>query len=115
MWDKELKVARQAARDAGKTLKDLFGRVAHVTKKGKTDLVTEADFEAEKIIMDMIRQRFPQDGIVAERRQLPGADAATWLEGVASNGEAIVLEGRHEGADVTWLVEGGTVGAETPA
>ena len=66
MWDKELNVARQAARDAGKTLKDLFGRVTHVTKKGKTDLVTEADFAAEKIIMDMIHKSFPQDGFVAE-------------------------------------------------
>jgi len=66
MWDKELNVARQAARDAGKTLKDLFGRVNHVTKKGKTDLVTEADFAAEKIIMDMIHKSFPQDGFVAE-------------------------------------------------
>ena len=66
MWDKELIVARQAARDAGKTLKDLFGRVNHVTKKGKTDLVTEADFAAEKIIMDMIHKSFPQDGFVAE-------------------------------------------------
>jgi len=66
MWDKELNVARQAARNAGKTLKDLFGRVTHVTKKGKTDLVTEADFAAEKIIMDMIHKSFPQDGFVAE-------------------------------------------------
>lgn len=66
MWDKELNVARQAARDAGKTLKDLFGRVTQVTKKGRTDLVTEADFAAEKIIMDMIHKSFPQDGFVAE-------------------------------------------------
>ena len=66
MWDKELDVARHAARQAGKILKDLFGRVNHVTKKGKTDLVTEADFEAEKIIMGLILQSFPQDGIIAE-------------------------------------------------
>jgi len=45
----------------------------------------------------------------------PGADVATWLEGVASDGEAIVLEGRHEGADVTWLVEGAMAEAGSPA
>jgi myo-inositol-1(or 4)-monophosphatase len=66
MWSKELDAARHAAREAGKTLKNLFGRVSHVAKKGKTDLVTEADFEAEKIIMDIIHKSFPQDGFVAE-------------------------------------------------
>lgn len=66
MWEKELDVARHAARDAGKILKDLFGRVHHVKKKGRTDLVTEADIEAEKIIMDIIHKSFPQDGFVAE-------------------------------------------------
>ena len=66
MWNKELDVARQAAREAGETLKHLFGRVHHVTKKGRTDLVTEADFAAEKIITDMIHKSFPQDGFVAE-------------------------------------------------
>ena len=55
MWDKELEVARHAAREAGEVLKNLFGRIAHVTKKGRTDLVTEADFEAEKIMV-----AFPQ-------------------------------------------------------
>ncbi len=66
MWDKELEVARQAAREAGNLLKDRFGRVQHVTKKGKTDLVTEADFESERTIMDIILKGFPEDGVVAE-------------------------------------------------
>ena len=76
MWDKELDVARHAAREAGETLKNLFGRVAHITKKGKTDLVTEADFEAEKIIMDIIHKSFPQDGFVAEEAGERGSNAS---------------------------------------
>jgi len=66
MWEKELEVARHAARAAGKILEDLFGRINHVAKKGRTDLVTEADFAAEKVIIDIIRKNFPQDGFVAE-------------------------------------------------
>jgi myo-inositol-1(or 4)-monophosphatase len=76
MWDKELEVARRAAREAGEVLKNLFGRVAHVTKKGRTDLVTEADFEAEKIIMDIIHKSFPQDGFVAEEAGERDTDAS---------------------------------------
>ena len=66
MWDNEIKVARDAALEAGKILKDLFGRVNHIVKKGAIDLVTEADMEAEKVILDRIHEHFPQDGILAE-------------------------------------------------
>ena len=75
MWNEELDAARHAAREAGKTLKSRFGRVNRVTKKGKTDLVTEADFKAEKIIVDIIRKSFPQDGVVAEEAGAQGRTA----------------------------------------
>jgi myo-inositol-1(or 4)-monophosphatase len=66
MWEKEMAVALQAARAAGKALLDLFGKNTRVTKKGDIDLVTEADVRSEKIILDLITCHFPQDSILTE-------------------------------------------------
>ena len=66
MWEKELIIARQAAQEAGKIINLLFGRVNRIRKKGEIDLVTEADLQAEKIILDIITRNFPQDSIVTE-------------------------------------------------
>lgn len=65
-WEKEMLVARAAARKAGKGIKALLGRVLEVRKKGAIDLVTDADFQAEKAILDTIRSHFPEDSILAE-------------------------------------------------
>jgi len=65
-WEEELAVAREASRDAGEKLKRLLGRVHQITRKGKIDLVTEADLEAERTIVEAIRRRFPQDSILTE-------------------------------------------------
>jgi myo-inositol-1(or 4)-monophosphatase len=66
LWEKEMIVARDAALNAGSELKALLGRVLEVRKKGAIDLVTEADFQAEKAIIDTIRRHFPQDSILTE-------------------------------------------------
>jgi myo-inositol-1(or 4)-monophosphatase len=66
MWKKEIQVARQAAREAGIILKRLFGQVSQIEKKGEIDLVTEADLQSEKIILEIITQHFPHDSILAE-------------------------------------------------
>lgn len=66
MWEKEIAVARQAAKEAGKILNRLFGQVNQITKKGEIDLVTEADLQSEKIIVDIVSRNFPQDSILTE-------------------------------------------------
>jgi myo-inositol-1(or 4)-monophosphatase len=66
MWEKEIQVARQAAREAGMILTRLFGQIRQIKKKGEIDLVTEADLQSEKIILDIITQHFPQDRILTE-------------------------------------------------
>lgn len=66
MWKKELAVAEKAAEAAGEILTDLFGKVRHIQKKGKIDLVTEADLRAEKAILEIIRKAFPRDNILSE-------------------------------------------------
>jgi len=75
MWENEISVARGAALEAGHLLNQLFGRVKQISKKSEIDLVTEADLQSEKLIIDRISGSFPQDSIIAEEtgesRHLP--------------------------------------------
>ena len=66
MWEREIDVARQAAKEAGEILNRHFGQVDRIRKKGEIDLVTEADLQSEKAILDIISRNFPQDSILAE-------------------------------------------------
>jgi myo-inositol-1(or 4)-monophosphatase len=80
MLKKEMNVASMAARAAGKTLKEKFGAVNHIRKKGVIDLVTEADLEAEKAILNIIRHHFPQDHVLAEEAGNQGCSSnRIWL------------------------------------
>ena len=80
MWEKEIAVAEQAARAAGKILNRLFGQVNHIIKKGHIDLVTEADLQAEKCILDTIHENFPQDNILSEESGMSEeVSDRTWL------------------------------------
>ncbi len=66
MLKKELDVTYEATRAAGKILNRMFGQVSHIAKKGDIDLVTEADFQVEKAVLEIIRRNFPQDNILSE-------------------------------------------------
>lgn len=61
-----LQTAIEAARRAGHLIADRYPAERHVTSKGYRDVVTEVDFQAEAIMMDLIRQRFPDHTIVSE-------------------------------------------------
>ena len=65
-WDKELSVARKASQEAGRILNSRLGQINRVMKKGVIDLVTEADLQSEKTIIDIIARHFPRDRIIAE-------------------------------------------------
>jgi myo-inositol-1(or 4)-monophosphatase len=80
MWEKELNIAKEAATASGKILIRLFGQVSHVIKKGDIDLVTEADFQSEKTVIEIISRHFPQDSILSE--EVGGYERSsnrTWL------------------------------------
>lgn len=80
MWTKELEVASEAAKVAGEILKQKFGAVSDIRKKGAIDLVTEADLQAEKAILNRISRYFPQDRILAEEAGTRGAPSErVWL------------------------------------
>lgn len=66
MWEKEIGVARRAAREAGEILRRMQGQINRIIKKGAIDLVTEADLASEKAIVDLIRGSFPSDSLLTE-------------------------------------------------
>lgn len=66
MYDKQVNIARLAAEEAGKCLIRRFGKTNQISKKGEIDLVTEADLQSEKRILDIIGGSFPDDSILAE-------------------------------------------------
>lgn len=55
-----------AAYGSAGILKKHLGRLTAIQKKGPKDLVTEADIESEKHIVDTIREKFPEHDIFAE-------------------------------------------------
>ncbi len=61
-----LSVAVHSALEAGKILRDLYGRPHKIRHKGVIDLVTEADVAAEKAILEIITKAMPGVNILAE-------------------------------------------------
>ena len=63
-----LKVATEAALEAGKFLKYNVGKVKHIERKQgqQTNLVTEIDKQAEALIIKKIKQHYPGHDILAE-------------------------------------------------
>ena len=60
------RVGIQAAYSGAKILRDRFGHISQIGQKGAFDLVTEADTASEKIIIQTIRNAFPDHAILAE-------------------------------------------------
>lgn len=68
----ERRVAIDAARAAGRLLRDELSGARRIAYKGTpTNLVTEMDQRAEALILERLRGAFPDDGILAE--ELGGA------------------------------------------
>ena len=61
-----LQTAVEAARRAGQLIVEHYPEARQVTVKGFRDLVTDADIAAEKVILDLIRARFPEHAVVSE-------------------------------------------------
>jgi myo-inositol-1(or 4)-monophosphatase len=80
--DELLAVAVDAARAAGAILVDHYERgVRHVTAKSTpTDLVSEADLEAERAIRELLLARRPDDAILGEEGDdVPGTTGLRWV------------------------------------
>jgi myo-inositol-1(or 4)-monophosphatase len=74
------RVGIAAAYQAAEILLAKFGNIFRVRKKGAIDLVTEADTASEERILQVIRSRFPEHGILAEESGRDSVDSAwTWI------------------------------------
>ena len=60
------RTAVRAAYRSGRILKQYFGNIHHIRKKGRIDLVSEADTASEAAIIETIQERFPDHAILAE-------------------------------------------------
>lgn len=63
---RELEVAIDLARRAGRVILDFYDRPAHVEWKDAHEPVTAADRAANAVIVEGVMQTFPDDGILAE-------------------------------------------------
>ncbi len=75
-------LAQLAARQAGDILMSMFGRLEPdaIEFKGEIDLVTKADKEAERCIIQRVREQFPTHGFWAEESGITsGAGEYVWV------------------------------------
>lgn len=70
-----LQAAEACAREAGTLQRELLRRPLHVTYKGPTDIVTEADKQSEALIVRGLLDAFPDHHIVGEEGGGMGAPA----------------------------------------
>lgn len=68
---RELTVAVELARKAGVAIMEVYATDFSVAYKGKNDPVTDADKRGNELIVDGLRQAFPDDIIVAEESEKP--------------------------------------------
>jgi 3'(2'), 5'-bisphosphate nucleotidase len=64
--ERELEVARNVARAAGRVLLDIYAGEHDVRWKGRDDPVTAADHAASELIVKELKRHFPDDGILSE-------------------------------------------------
>jgi 3'(2'), 5'-bisphosphate nucleotidase len=64
--ERELEVAKQLAREAGKILLQFYATDTEVQWKGHDDPVTAADKAANEMIVRELQRHFPQDAVLSE-------------------------------------------------
>ncbi|HSI99164.1 MAG TPA: inositol monophosphatase family protein [Patescibacteria group bacterium] len=88
-WTDELTFATDVARRAGALLIDSYEHLEQVDYKSKRDVVTNADYASEKLVIDAIRERFPGDAILAEES---GEHAGVLRDDGSHNGRLWVID-----------------------
>ena len=79
--ERALEIAKEAARSAGEPLRELHGQVESITHKtDKSDIVTEADHQADRIIKTVIENEFPEHSIFSEESEyVEGTSPYKWV------------------------------------
>jgi len=76
--DKQIKVAEEAARQAGRIILEKQGGAA-ISEKAESNLVTDADIASQEKIIQMIGRHFPGHGILAEEKDFRTNSGSTDL------------------------------------
>ncbi len=66
----DIHLLKNAVNESASIIKDLRGEVEIFSKKHEVDLVTEADFRSEEILINAIKKEFPNDGIISEESEI---------------------------------------------
>ena len=75
-----LEFAVQTAINAGRILKGFFDKKIDIlTKSTDRDLVTTADLESEKVILQAIENQFPNHAILSEESGASGKSDYLWV------------------------------------
>jgi len=76
-----VEVARLCAREAGRIIMAHFGRHEQMVAKGRGNFVTEADLAAERGVLDLLRQEYPDHAVLSEETASDGPepDTSEWL------------------------------------
>jgi 3'(2'), 5'-bisphosphate nucleotidase len=120
---RQLETARLAAVAAGEAILEVYASDFEIYKKTDATPVTEADLKAERIIVEVLQDAYPDIPIASEELVeaggLPPASERFWVvdpldgtkEFIARNGEFAVLIGLVErGRPVLGIVHGPAVG-----
>lgn len=77
----DLDVAKQAAREGVRTIKEYKEKGINIEQKGFHDLVTDADIATEKAVIEVIKKHFPDDEILAEESAAEDhlTNSRTWI------------------------------------
>lgn len=88
-WADELAFATDLARRAGALLLDSYERLERIDYKSKRDVVTNADYASERLVIDAIKARHPGDAILAEES---GQHAGVLRDDGSHNGRTWVID-----------------------
>jgi len=78
-------IAQRAARAAGKILRDKFEHPREVRYKGRRDIVTDADYAADRKLREIIHAQFPNDAFLSEE-DTAATRAHLWAKASAEDG-----------------------------
>ncbi|MEJ2012704.1 MAG: inositol monophosphatase family protein [Anaerolineales bacterium] len=79
MLESRLMVAKSLALQAGAVLREAYAGEKVITHKGRIDLLTNFDLQSEGMLVQGLREAFPDDSIVAEEAHFDPGHEAYWL------------------------------------
>ena len=75
-----LEVSIEAAQRAGEVIRERFLTEKEISFKGRADIVTDVDLAAEKVILDLVREEYPQFSILSEESNpIETGSPYTWV------------------------------------